>query len=158
MRRVPSFHVSRIALAVAGLALLALPTAVPTAAQEAAKAKTPLDGAWRLVSVKDQASGETRSLPDGIEMTKLVVGGRFAWTVVRDGQVVAGAGGRYAVEDDSYTETVTYAAGEGQKPLVGRSFRLTWKIEDGKWHHKGTLKLDGAEQPIDEIWERVPER
>ena len=24
------------------------------------------------------------------------------------------------------------------------------------WHHKGVLKIEGAQQEIDEIWERVP--
>ena len=40
--------------------------------------------------------------------------------------------------------------------MVGRSFTFTSKFEGGKWHHKGVLKIDGAQQEIDEIWERVP--
>ena len=57
--------------------------------KKAVAAKSQLDGAWRLLSSKDSATGESHKLPDGIEMTKLVVGGRFVWTVVQDGKAVS---------------------------------------------------------------------
>ncbi len=145
----------------AGFGLLLSGTSSSALAQGAGKktdqanAKTPLDGAWRLVSVKDPA-GQMRRLPPGVEMTKLVVGGRYTWTVVQNGRAVAGAGGSYSVSGDTYTETVTYAVGDRQQPMVGKSFKFTWKFEGGRWHHKGGLNAGTARQEIDEIWERVP--
>jgi hypothetical protein len=97
-----------------------------------------------------------RGVPPGVEMTKLVVGGRYAWTVVRGGKALGGAGGKYEVDDKTYTETVVYSVGESMMPLVGKSCPFQWTIEDGKWHHKGTLEAGAVRQEIDEIWEPVP--
>jgi hypothetical protein len=89
-------------------------------------------------------------------MTKLIVGGRFSWVVVRNGRAVAGAGGRYVTTARNYTETVTYAVGDNQAGLIGTSTTFTSTMEDGKWHHRGTLRAGPAKQEIDEIWERIP--
>jgi hypothetical protein len=97
-----------------------------------------------------------RDVPPGFEMTKLIVDGRYIWTVVQNGTVIAGAGGSYTTTDNAYTETVTFGMTNRQQPMVGRSFSFTWKFEDGKWHHKGILKVNVGQQEIDEIWERVP--
>jgi hypothetical protein len=161
MNRVHCWPSTRI-MVIAGFGLLLWATGLPSAAQQAKKetgskkARSQLDGAWRLVSSNDPASGRMRSVPAGIEMTKLIVDGRYVWTVVRNGTVVSGAGGSYTVAGDKYTEKVTYGMTDRQQPMVGRSFTFTWKFEGGKWHHKGVLKIDGAQQEIDEIWERVP--
>jgi hypothetical protein len=124
--------------------------------QRAGDVKARLDGAWRLVSSVDPRSGQMRPVPEGLEMTKLIVGGRFGWIVAQNGQVVAGAGGRYVTTARAYTETVTYAVGQNQQPLIGTSTTFTSTMENGKWHHKGTLRVGQAKQDIDEIWERVP--
>jgi len=151
----------RSALVLAGFGLLLSGTNSHALAQGARKksdqatAKAPLDGAWRLVSVKD-ATGQMRRLPAGLEMTKLLVVGRYAWTVVQNGRAVAGAGGSYSVANDTYTETVTYCVSERQQSMVGKSFKFTWKIEGGQWHHKGVLDVGTAQQEIDELWERIP--
>lgn len=115
-----------------------------------------LDGAWRLVKALDPQTRQLRDLPPGIEMTKLIVGGRFAWIVTRDGQAVAGAGGTYTVTPNAYAETVTFAVAQNQQPLVGSTTRFTYKLEGGKWYHKGTLRVGQARQDIDEVWERIP--
>jgi hypothetical protein len=91
-------------------------------------------------------------------MTKLVVGGRFVWIVSQNGRAVAGAGGSYTVSPDAYAETVSYAVGQNQQPLIGTTTKFTWRFEGGKWHHKGTLRVGQAKQEIDESWERIPER
>jgi hypothetical protein len=118
--------------------------------------KSRLDGAWRLISALDPATGKLRPIPEGVEMTKLIVGGRFSWVVVQNGKAVAGAGGRYVTTARSYTETVTYAVGQNQQPLVGTSTTFTSAMENGKWHHRGTLRVGQQKQEIDEIWERIP--
>jgi hypothetical protein len=165
MRHIKESICATILLVLGGLALCVLRTDVRAGAQDTKKDKPPaeaksrLDGAWRLVTTKDPATGEQRKLPEGAEMTKLIVGGRFVWTVVQDGKAVSGAGGTYALDDNSYTETVTFALSNdarGAEVLVGKSFKFTWTIEDGKWRHKGTIKLGNGDQEIDEVWERIP--
>ena len=49
-----------------------------------------------------------------------------------------------------------YSVGENMLPLVGSTCPFTWTIEDGKWHHTGTLKVGSIKQEVDEIWEPVP--
>ena len=115
------------------------------------KAKSPLDGAWRLVSAKDPRSGEMRKLPEGVELFKLVIDGRFVWTYVQNNKAVGGAGGRYTVEDDTYTEITEFAVTPSQQSMTGKTFKFSWKIEDGKWYHKGTLRAGNAVQEIDQM-------
>jgi hypothetical protein len=121
----------------------------------AVDANHPLDGAWRLSSALDPASGQLRPIPQGIEMTKLVVGGRFAWIASQNGRAVAGAGGTCSLTPNSYSETVSYAVGQNQQALIGTTTKFTWTFEGGKWHHKGTLRVGQNRQEIDEIWERI---
>jgi hypothetical protein len=160
MRRISSSLLAGLVLALLAPALVLLGPAHRAvgqdAAKEKAKAKAPLDGAWRLVSAKDPRNGQMRKLPEGLEMTKLIVGGRYVWTVVQGGKVRAGAGGSYTVEGEEYTENVVFTVAENQQAMVGKSFNFSWKIEDGKWYHKGTLKVGNVTQEVDEIWERVP--
>jgi hypothetical protein len=160
MNRIYCSPFTRI-MVIVGFGLLLSTAGLPSAARQAEKeegskrTKSRLDGAWRLVSAKD-ADGQAREAPAGVEMTKLVVDGRFAWTVAQNGTAVSGAGGTYTVTDDAYTEKVTYGVTDNQQPLVGKTFTFTWKLEGGKWHHKGVLKTDAGEQIIDEVWERIP--
>jgi hypothetical protein len=130
--------------------------AAASASTTAARDDRPLEGAWRLVGAFDPRSGQQRALPGGIEMTKLIVGGRFAWVVTQNGKAIAGAGGTWSMTPDAYSETVTYAVGANQQALVGSATKFTWKFEQGKWHHKGTLRVGQNTQGIDEFWERIP--
>lgn len=125
--------------------------------KKSAEANRPLDGAWRLVRTLDPASGQLQPIPQGFEMTKLVVGGRFAWIVAQNGQAVAGAGGTCSANATTYSETVAYAVTENQQPLIGTTTKFTWTLKDGKWHHKGTIRVGANTQKIEEIWERIPE-
>jgi hypothetical protein len=125
------------------------------ARKQAGDVKTRLDGAWRLIRTLDPATGKLRPVPEGVEMTKLIVGGRFSWIVAQNGRAIAGAGGRCVTTARSYTETVTYAVAPNQQPLVGTSTTFTSTMENGKWHHRGTLRVGQQKQEIDEIWERI---
>jgi hypothetical protein len=162
MRHVLSFIFAGTTLLLVGSGLLVShlgQTAVAQVAKIAKKKASPkptLDGAWRLVSIKDARTQRMGQLPAGLEMIKLLVGGRYSMTGVQNGKAVAGMGGRYKVNGESYTEEVTYALGNNNQVMVGHSFDFTWKIEDGKWHHMGTLKIGTAAQEIDEIWEPAP--
>ena len=162
MRRVISSILTGTLLGLVGLGLWGSHSGqravaqVSKVAKKTASAKPTLDGAWQLVSIKDPRTKRMRPLPAGIEMIKLLAGGRYSWTVVQNGKAVSGAGGRYKVDGESYTEEVTYALGDNNQAMVGHSFDFTWKIENGKWHHMGTLKIGTVAQEIDEFWEPAP--
>ncbi len=161
MNRVSLFPRSRIVVMIVTFVLVVSDAGQRAGARDDKNAKprpqarTRLDGAWRLVSARDPRTGQMRGMPPGVAMTKLLVGGQYAWTVVRGGKALSGAGGTYQVDGDTYTETVVYSVGENMQPLVGSSCPFTWTIEGGKWHHKGTLKTGTIRQEIDEIWEPV---
>ena len=131
MNRIDGPPFTRV-MVIAGFGLLLWATGLPSAAQQAKKdagskkARTQLDGEWHLVSSKHPASGRMRSVPAGIEMTKLIVDGRYVWTAVQNGTVIAG--GSYTVAGEKYTEKVTYGMTDRQQPMVGRSFTFTWKF------------------------------
>jgi hypothetical protein len=162
MNRVPLFPRSRVTLIIVGIGFVVSHAGERAGARDDRNVKpkpqgmTALDGAWRLVRSKDPRTGQMRGMPPGVEMTKLLVGGQYAWTVVREGTALGGAGGKYKVDDKTYSETVVYSVGENMLPLVGRACPFTWTIEGGKWHHKGTLKVGSIKQEVDEIWEPVP--
>ena len=77
---------------------------------------------------------------------------------LQGGRAVAGAGGTYTVTPEGYSETVSYAVGQNQQPLIGTTTKFTWSFEGGKWHHKGTLRAGQTKQEIDEIWDAFPKR
>jgi hypothetical protein len=99
MNRVLLFPRSQIIVMIVGFGLVVSHASQRAGAQDDKNAKqrpqgkTRLDGAWRLVRSKDARTGQMRGMPPGVEMTKLLVGGRYAWTVVRDGKAISGAGG-----------------------------------------------------------------
>jgi hypothetical protein len=144
----------RTRLSVALLTAFAL-TVLPTRAARPQDDKPcPIDGAWKLVEKKNGNSDTYEKPADGMEMIKFVSGGRFVWTVVKDGQILAAAGGKYKVGNDKYTETIDYVHGDGQAPLTGKSFDFTWKLDGNIWLHVGTIVIDNQSIKIDEKWER----
>ena len=115
---------------------------------------SPIEGAWKLVEQKNGEAQAYQKLPEGTEMIKYVTGGRFVWTVVREGRILAAAGGTYTVDKDKYVESIAYIHGEGQAALVGKTFDFTWKVDGNTWLHVGTIKLGDQDFKIDEKWER----
>ncbi len=84
-------------LAAPALALAPQAKAVPKSSRPADTKKAaghrpqPLESAWRMDKSLDPKTGQMVDMPAGIEMTKLVVGGRWAWVITRGGQVLAAA-------------------------------------------------------------------
>jgi len=115
---------------------------------------SPIEGAWTMVEQKNGEAQAYQKLPEGTEQIKYVTGGRFVWTVVREGRILAAAGGTYTVDKDKYVESITYIHGEGQAELVGKTFDFTWKVDGNTWHHVGTIKVGDQDFKIDEKWER----
>jgi hypothetical protein len=115
---------------------------------------SPVEGAWKLVEQKNGEAQDYQKPPEGTEMIKYVTGGRFVWTVVKDGRILAAAGGKYTVDKDKYTESIEYIHGEGQASFVGKTFDFTWKVDGNTWLHVGAVKVEDRDFKIDEKWER----
>jgi hypothetical protein len=152
-------RIARIAglslVALAALALASLPAR--RARSDDAKAgqrRDAVEGAWRQVEQKNGQSQEYQKPPDGTEMIDHIVGGRFAWTVVRDGKVVAVAGGRYKSEKDRFSEIIEYVSGEVPESFVGSTFEFVLKFDGDTFTKVGTIKVNGQDYKIDEKWER----
>jgi len=142
-------------VAVTAFALTVLPAvAVRSQDDKPGDKPSPVDGAWKLVESKNGDATEYQKAPEGTEMIKYVTGGRFVWTVVREGRIQAAAGGKYKVDKDKYTESIEYTHGEGQAPPVGKTFDFTWKVDGNTWLHVGVIKVNDQELKIDERWER----
>lgn len=135
----------------ASIVLAALP-AFAARADDAAKS---IEGAWRQVEQKNGDAPEYQKPPDGMEMIDHIVGGRFVWTVVRDGKVLGLAGGRYKAEKDRFTEIIEYVSGEGiPESFVGSTFEFTLKMDGDSFTKVGTIQVNGQDYKIDEKWER----
>jgi hypothetical protein len=128
--------------------------AVRSQVEKADDKSCPLEGAWKMVDNKNGDAQEYQKLPEGQQQIKFVTGGRFIWVVVAEGRIINGAGGKYKVDKDKYTETIDYYTGEGQASLVGKSFDFTWKMDGKTWLHTGTIAVSGQELKIDERWVR----
>lgn len=114
-----------------------------------------VEGAWRQVESKNGAATEYQKLPDGVEMTDCIVGGRFVWTIVHDGKLLGAAGGRCKVEKDKFTEVIEFVSGQGvPESFVGSTFEFTVKVEGDAMTKVGTIKVSGQDYKIDEKWER----
>jgi len=93
-------------------------------------------------------------LPDDIVMFKYVTGGRFVWTIVKDGRIGDALGGKYILQKDKYTETVEYILGDNMADSVGKSVDFVSKVDGKIWHVVDTIKVNGQDFPIDQKWER----
>jgi hypothetical protein len=133
---------------------LAVAPARSTAADDQGGKPHPLEGAWRMVTYKNGDAVERSKLPEGYEQTKLITGGRFVWTLAKDGKVLSAAGGKYTVEGNRYVEHVEYVLGEGLGSLVGKDHPFTWKVDGTTLHQTGVAKTAEGDYKIDEIWER----
>jgi hypothetical protein len=115
---------------------------------------SPIEGAWRLVERKNGEAQDYQKLPEGVEMIKYITGGRFVWTIVKEGRILGAAGGKYKVDKDRYAESIEYIEGEGNASLVGRTFDFTGKVDGRKLHQVGVMKFNDQDLKIDEKYER----
>jgi hypothetical protein len=135
---------------IASVAFFAL--TLTTRSDEKAK---PIEGAWKEVEARNGDAQEYQKPPAGAAIHDLIVGGRFALTIVQEGKVVGLIGGRYKSEGEKYTEIIEFVTGEGiPESFVGSSFEFTVKFDGDKFTKVGTIKVDGMDYKIDEKWER----
>jgi hypothetical protein len=137
------------------LALIVLPARDLRSEDDPAASKpSPLEGAWKQTERKNGDSQAYEKLPEGIEMIKYITGGRFVWTIVRDGRIQGSLGGKYTIDKDKYTEHIQYSHGEGNEGLVGKSFDFTWTVDGNTFHQVGTITVNNQDFKIDEKYER----
>jgi hypothetical protein len=140
-------------LRLAGIALVALVAVSPTAHSD--EKPKPIEGAWKEVEARNGAAQEYRNTPEGTVITDLIVGGRFALTIVQQGRVVGLIGGRCKSEGEKLTEIIEFVSGEGiPASFVGSSFEFTVKFDGDRFTKVGTVKVGGQDYKIDEKWER----
>jgi hypothetical protein len=140
-------------LRLAVIGLVTLSALAPTAFAED-KARS-VEGAWKQVEQKNGDAQEYQKIPDGTVMIDCIVGGRFIWTIVKDGKAVGVAGGRYKAEKDKFTEIIEYVSGEGvPESFVGSSFEFTVKLDGDTMTKVGKIQVGGQDFKIDEKWER----
>ena len=144
----------RAVLALAAFALAILLAHDVRSDDKAASKPGPFEGAWKQVSQKNGDAKEYQEL-DGVEFVDLVTGGRFVWTMVRDGKLLGSAGGRCKVEGGKYIEIIEFVHGDGvPASFVGSTFEFTGEVDGDKWHKVGTIQVNGQDYKIDEKWER----
>jgi hypothetical protein len=120
-------------------------------AREKAPARLARDliGTWVLVG------------PPGKEAEAPKAGGRLRfftgkhWCITqadpKTGKVIYHHGGTYALDGDTYAETVEYAT-PGTAGLIGETFKFKVKVEGDTY----TQTAVGADNPFTEVWKRVP--
>src|SRR5206468_6525929 len=91
-----------------------------------------LDGTWELVS--------GQPLPEGTRDIKMLAGGHFMFAAydTRTGKPLYSAGGRYAVEEESYIEHMDFAS-DKLADLVGRKQIFTVEVDGNTFIQRGTL-------------------
>jgi hypothetical protein len=114
-----------------------------------------VEGAWKQLEQKNGSAKEYQKPPEGVEMIDCIVGGRFIWTISKDGKVYGVAGGRYTSEKDKFSETIEYVSGQGvPESFVGSTFEFTVKVDGETMTKVGTIQVGGQDFKIDEKWER----
>jgi len=142
-------------LIIAGSLLAANSSGQPEGKPEKQVETTKMDGAWRLIMYKPATAEDYIEFPKGWEQTKLVVGGHFVWTLVRDGKSARSAGGKQTIRGNEYTEEIEFVSDSDDEWMVGKTGTFKGKIVENKWHHGGTIKTERGDAKITEIWERL---
>lgn len=128
--------------------MLALPLALSLAAGAAAACER-LEGAWELTYAiyRDQQGNVVHeNKGDEARSLKILSPHHFSFiTQGRDGRMLAAGAGTWSLDDDAYTEVVSYASSER---LLGKTYRFDCEIRDGAWIHSGRED----ELTIEEHW------
>lgn len=122
-------------------------------------------GTWELVSYKNEEDSIWSEHPGFVGYMKLITPTHFTWVYYnKEGdEVTAEAGGTYTLEEDIYSETLFYQHPPEQN-LVGLTIPFDFRMENGKWYHKGwivrpVIDPETGEQIrvdsslVEEIWE-----
>lgn len=135
------------------VASVTLFAATLVAQQPAAKAGNSHLGTWQLISFKYGDATDFTDSPKEQRRVKLITATHFTWVQYDAGtrKVESTAGGPYALEGASYTETIEFV-GAGMETYLGKKQTFTIKVDGDKLHQSGQLS-DGLK--IEEVWQRV---
>jgi len=145
---------SRISL-MTGIGLVALCSLAPVARPDDKAGPRSVEGAWKQVGAKNGEAQDYQKPPEGVEMIDCIVGGRFIWTVVKDGKVYGIAGGRYKFDKDKLSEIIEYVSGDGvPESFTGSTFEFTVTVDGETMTKVGTIQVGGKDYKINEKWAR----
>jgi hypothetical protein len=110
-----------------------------------------LEGAWRLVGVKD---GNGNYVDAPYIQYKIMATGHYLWLSYdrETGRVLRTGGGSYSLKDGVYTARVEYSNAADLRGIAGQEYKFTCKIDGDKWYHEGPMP-NGAY--VDDLWERM---
>lgn len=113
-----------------------------------------LSGAWRITERANDGQGELIKIhQSGTRKTlKVLSGTRFHWIAFDTAEKTFynTGGGTYTAKNNKYTEKIEFMSKDNNK--VGMSLSFDYKLENGRWDHKGN---SSAGKPIHEIWEKI---
>jgi hypothetical protein len=120
--------------------------------EEPEQIENPLIGTWKLISAKHH--GRETDLAERYTIHKHVTPTHSIWVHVDPNtqEIVRSIGGAYSFTEETLTTQTLYGYGNWFPSNQGRTNTLSWRVEDNKWYHGGSL-ANGA--TIEEVWERV---
>lgn len=114
----------------------------------------PLAGAWRITERASDGQGELVKIhQEGTRKTlKILSGTRFQWIAFDTAEKTFynTGGGTYTAKNGKYTERIEFFSKDNNR--VGNSLTFDYKLDNGRWDHKGKST---AGKPVHEIWEKI---
>lgn len=133
-----------------GIAILSIASSQPEV-----PADKQIKGAWKVVS--SQYGKEPTVVRGENEIShKLFTGTRWSSASFdkNTNKITGTAGGTYTIKGSVYMETVEYYSWDAD--VVGKTFKFSMTIENGKLHQKGFMEWKGdPNYVIDEFYSRV---
>jgi hypothetical protein len=114
-----------------------------------------LDGTWRMVGFRPAGSDRFVPYPEGTEHRKMVAGGHFVWTTVKEGRIVRAAGGKVTVRGDRYVEQIEFVQSSSDRWMIGNTAECRWTLDGKMWQVEGVIRAGEGVSELAEIWERV---
>ena len=110
-------------------------------------------GTWQLISTKYGDANDFSDFPNEQRRVKFITATHFTWVQydTASKKVESMAGGPYALDGDSYTETIEFV-GAGMETYLGKKQPFTIKVNGDKLNQSGQLS-DGLR--IEEVWQRL---
>jgi hypothetical protein len=104
-----------------------------------------MKGTWKLISQNG------KDVTGRLNQIKFITETNFIWIRFDDnGEIHLGASGKFAVEGQTFTETIVMAF-SGMKSFIGQEFIYDYEVEDNKLYMKGKSGVYSGE----EVWERI---
>jgi hypothetical protein len=114
----------------------------------------PLAGAWRITERANEGQGDLVKIhQEGTRKTlKILSGTRFQWIAFDTAEKTFynTGGGTYTIKNGKYSERIEFFSKDNNR--VGNTVTFDYKLDNGRWDHKG---MSTAGKPVHEIWEKI---